>query len=222
MQVAKQYAGELERSAEAAGKIQVKLQTYAEEAEQLSGFDDPAIVTKAERIMEKIEQTIAEGVVSVKKLESDMATVQPGPVKAGAAKQYYPLMYFIDKTYEDVYQTCSGKLVNKPISGLSKDGCASACDAEAPDCVGFAFFESPPDAPLQLCFLFSKFESATYYTGCPTTLLQALTGAAAKKATCLAKVSEFKGLKAIDLKPQGDGKCKHCLKTLKKSDRCFN
>merc|ERR1719198_883036 len=111
--------------------------------------------------METIESTLAEAVVSLKALEEVIATAQPGPVSEGAAKQYYPLMYFVEKKYEDVPQTCSGEPVDKPIGGLSMDGCASACDAEVHTCAGFAYFDTGDDEDT-LCFLFSNFKSATY------------------------------------------------------------
>lgn len=43
------------------------------------------------------------------------------------------------------------------------DGCASACDRANQDCVGFSYYGI---GKTSLCFMFSSFRTATYYTGC--------------------------------------------------------
>ena len=76
-------------------------------------------------------------------------------------------MHFVDKKYDTLPSTCGGDLVNDPIVGESPDGCASACNENFQTCVGFSYF-----APEKLCFLFSKFKSAFYYTGCKSLIQQ--------------------------------------------------
>jgi hypothetical protein len=208
MQAAKVYAGDVEKAAKASDKLKDKLKSLSDDAAKITDFTKPKEVTKAERLMETIEETIAEAVVSLKALEEVLATAQPGPVSDGAAKQYLPLMYFVEKEFQDKPQTCSGEPVDKPIGGLSMDGCASACDAEVHNCAGFAYFDTGKEED-RLCFLFSKFKSAQYYTGCDDK---------APPVTCMAKLTEFEGQ---DLSPQGSGKCKACLKKLTKADRCY-
>jgi len=98
--------------------------------------------------------------------------------------QYYPAMYFVDKTYEKVPATCSGPLSAKPIVGGSKDACASACDGHIHSCVGFQYFKHNGK---ELCFLFSGFNTGFYYSGCGKSFLQA--EKAPYEAGCYAKLS---------------------------------
>merc|ERR1719264_610842 len=88
---------------------------------------------------------------------------RPGRGELRAAAQYYPLMYFVDKSFSSTMQTCSGEIVGRPIVGESADGCASACDYALHSCVGFSYFGT---GSTSLCFLFSGLKSAVYYTGC--------------------------------------------------------
>eukprot|EP00747_Dinoflagellata_sp_TGD_P159608 gnl/TRDRNA2_/TRDRNA2_177906_c5_seq1.p1 gnl/TRDRNA2_/TRDRNA2_177906_c5~~gnl/TRDRNA2_/TRDRNA2_177906_c5_seq1.p1 ORF type:complete len:491 (+),score=154.88 gnl/TRDRNA2_/TRDRNA2_177906_c5_seq1:84-1556(+) len=220
MQAAKVYAGDVEKAAAASDKIKDKLKSLSDDAAKIEDFTKPAEVTKAERLMEDIEETVAEAVVSLKAIEEVLATIQPGPVSEGAADQYLPLMYFVEKEFQDVPQTCSGEIVDKPIGGLSMDGCASACDAQVHDCKGFAYFDTGAEED-RLCFLFSSFKSAVYYTGCDkkTMLLQHFKKVkGADEVTCAAKLTEYEGQ---DLSVDKSGKCKFCLKKLTKADRCY-
>jgi len=127
--------------------------------------------------------------------------------------QYYPAMYFVDKDYEDVPATCSGPLAAKPVVGGSKDACASACDANIHTCVGFQYFKKGGQ---ELCFLFSSFNTGSYYTGCGKSFLQVQK--APYEAGCYAKLSKFVG---TTLKPNPSGKCDQCFKKLTKADRCY-
>lgn len=140
----------------------------------------------------------------------------------GSDKQYYPIMYFVDKEFEDVPQTCGGDQVAKPQMGVSQEQCAFACDALPGKCVGFGYF-SDDDS---ICILYSKFKSVQYYTKCgppkkgppqkrPPFFLQKK---GASIVACQAKLQSFEGL---NLKPQGSGKCKICLKEATKAARCY-
>lgn len=131
-------------------------------------------------------------------------------------------MYFVDKTYQDVPTTCTGPFASKPLTSVSLDNCAQACDAHIHTCVGFAYFSMRTT----LCFLFSKFAEATYYTGCNssgnstgngTVFLQKGELARLPVTTCMAKLSKFQGK---TLAPDGSGKCDDCLKTAVASNRC--
>lgn len=60
------------------------------------------------------------------------------------------------------------------------------------------------------CFLFSKMDTITYYTGCPEQL--------AMNVTCYAKLSKHVG---TSLAPDASGKCAGCLKEAKQAARCY-
>jgi len=220
MQAAKVYAGDMEKAVVASDKLKKALKGLADDAAKITDFTVPAEITKAERVMEDIEKTLAEAVVALKSLEEELATAQPGPVSEGATKQYLSLMYFVDKKFADVQQTCSGEIVDTPIGGLSKDGCASACDAQVHDCKGFAYFDTGAEED-RVCFLFSSFKSAVYYTGCDAKMMLLQKASKVKgggEVTCMAKLTEYQGQ---DLSPQGGGKCKACLKKVVNADRCY-
>ena len=61
MQDAKVSAGTLVHKAEDAGAVADKLGALVTSANGIKGFTDPATVTKAERIMEDIDETVAQG-----------------------------------------------------------------------------------------------------------------------------------------------------------------
>jgi len=206
MQDAKVFAGTLVHKAEDAGAVADKLGALVKSANGLSGFTDPATVTKAERIMEDIDETVASGEAVTDELDALTNLATPSGTAAGAAKQYQDVMYFVDKEFVGMPSTCAGDKVGEPISGLSQDGCASACDANIHSCTGFQYFK---DGSNQLCFLFSKFTTGTYYTGC---------GKGQNGAQCFAKLSKFEG---TTLKPNPSGKCAQCFTKLTKADRCF-
>jgi len=133
--------------------------------------------------------------------------------KDDAKKQYYPIMYFVDKDFEDVPTTCTGDLIDEPILNYDPNECAASCDAMPGRCVGFAFFWADGG----VCFLYSKFERAQYYTGCGGSFLQKQYKKNTPfEANCLAKLQFFEG---TSLKP--DIKCKNCLKEVQRADRCF-
>jgi len=212
-QDAKVFAGTLVHKAEDADAAAGKLGDLTKAAGGLKDFTDPATVTKAERIMEDIDESLAAGELVTDELDKLTDLASPSPTTAGAVKQYYPVMYFVDKDFESSPTTCSGDSVAEPIVGESEDGCASACDASIHSCVGFQYFKK---GGKELCFLFSKFSTGFYYTGCGKAFLQ---GAAAPyDAKCFAKLSKFEG---TTLKPNPSGKCEQCFKELTKADRCF-
>lgn len=147
--------------------------------------------------------------------------------------QYYPIMYFVDKEFVNVPQTCNGDLIGSPIYFKNYHGCAAACDADNQNCVGFAYFPTGDSEP-NLCFLFSKFTSVQYYTGCDedavvtkkksSSFLQMDSNSTQPireeptGAVCAAKLSKFVG---TNLKPDPSGKNDFKLKELTKADRCY-
>lgn len=108
--------------------------------------------------------------------EAWSSTAQPHQ-KAGAGQflpavlsQYYSIMYFIDKEFEDdseVPVTCNGDLIGEPVIGATPESCAAACDAKVGECVGFMVLAAEHKGETgYLCYLFESFTSAQYYTGC--------------------------------------------------------
>jgi uncharacterized protein YjbJ (UPF0337 family) len=159
--------------------------------------------------------------------------VTPPEIKQGDdGLQYYPVMYFVDKKYVNVAQTCDGDLIGSPIYFKNYEGCAAACDAHNKECVAFAYFPTSEGEP-NMCFLFSKLKSVQYYTGCDedavpkkeaASFLQVQSEEIAplteepKLAMCSAKLSKFVG---TNLKPDPSGKNDFKLKELTKADRCY-
>jgi len=98
------------------------------------------------------------------------AVTQANQFLPAVLDQYYSLMYFVDKEYADDEKfpvTCDGDLLGEPALGLDAARCAAACDDQVGKCVGFAAYElHDGKEDVVLCFLFSKFTTAQYYTGC--------------------------------------------------------
>jgi uncharacterized protein YukE len=215
------FAGEVEHKAEEASKIADALGDLVKKSQALKDFTEPETVTKAERIMEGIDETMAEGEGVEEELDelSDLAKPERKS-QEGAAKQYYPVMYFVDKKYVDVPQTCAGDMVAKPMIG-DADACATACDAHIHECVGFQFYSGPAGGG---CILLKNFKTGFYYTGCkskkPTkgggAFLQG--GKAGQEVMCYAKLSKYE---STTLAVDPAGKCKQCFNELTKADRCF-
>merc|ERR1719473_1357084 len=135
-------------------------------------------------------------------------------------KLYYPGMYFVDKKYENVPQTCGGEVASGEGMIGSYEECATGCNNQGSNnCVGFQFFPGP--ATKGACQYLRTVTSITYYTGCDksSACLQAKTELhPIKDYICALKFSEFNGL---DLTPDKSGKNKMSLKELKKADRCY-
>jgi uncharacterized protein YukE len=219
------FAGEVEHKAEEASKVADALGDLVKKSQALSDFTAPDTVTKAERTMEGIDETVAEGEAVDEELSELDELASPEKSQEGAAKQYYPVMYFVDKEYVDVPQTCAGDMVAKPMLG-DADACATACDAHIHECVGFQSYGG-------LCILLKNFKTGFYYTGCksggkipkkdasevPKKTLDFLQKGQAKlEATCYAKLSKYE---STTLAVDPSGKCEQCFNELTKADRCF-
>jgi hypothetical protein len=211
---AQTFAGEMSHAGDSGIEIRDKLRNLKRDAGKSKGkmdFSKPEDVTKAEHFIEDMKELVPQALLETKNLDEFLHATFPDVSKSTEViEQYSGLMHFVDAKFEDVPTTCSGEPVGKPIVGKDRAQCAHACDGH-PDCVGFAFFGGKYDdgeVP-RLCFLFSRFTSAVYYTGCDST--------ASVKTVCLAKDMHFQG---TTLKPQEGGQCKNCLKELTKSDQC--
>merc|ERR1719440_267271 len=155
-QNAKVFAGTVVHKAEDADEVAKKLGSLVSAANGLKDFTDPATVTKAERTMEGIDETVAAGEKVTDELDELTALARPSIAGSnGRAKQYSPVMYFVDKEFVKNPTTCSGDGVAEPITGLNADGCAKACDDNLHSCVGFQYFKHDKK-DLQTCLLFSS------------------------------------------------------------------
>lgn len=230
MQKAKVFAGELAKEFENKGRMIDGLFSHIKAAEELEGkdftkFDDNK---KAESVTEHMKELAQEARDAVKALDELLTLASPSGSKyaasAGAAKQYYPLMHFVNEEFSEVPSTCAGSVVQPPMANVTIDECAHSCDAHVHDCVGFSYFSLGDDHSLTpLCFVFEKFTEVTYYTGCNHQKKAFLQGQTAQHTkgtvpfTCMAKLSEFEG---TSLKPDSSGKCKGCLKEATEAARC--
>jgi hypothetical protein len=209
MHSAKVFAGELLAAAAAGDKLKADLAEMETKAEGMAGADFAAAsdVSEAEALTGQMEAAVAEGEVEAEELGALLAKAQPedNSTESAAGKQYVPIMYFVDKAYQNMSTTCGGTSLSKPLLG-SIESCAVACDSFVGECAGFSY---TPEGESGLCFLFSKFKVATYYTGCEGS--EPLT-------QCQAKFSQFSG---TTLKPDPSGKCKQCLKEATEFARCF-
>jgi len=223
-QAAKVFAGELVHTAEAAVKISTELAELNKRAHALLLTDvaDLEQIRKAEGLLESFDAAVADGEAASDKLTEVIALAENTETEKDASKQYYPIMYFVDKEFTDVPSTCAGDMVGEPVQG-DEDACATKCDENIHSCVGYQFFARSSGFDTGRCILLSKFSSAIYYTGCGSTnstkFLQTDRQTSAPfEAKCVAKLSKFQG---TTLKPDGSGKCKSCLKKLTKADRCY-
>uniref|UniRef100_A0A7S2IB20 WSC domain-containing protein n=1 Tax=Alexandrium andersonii TaxID=327968 RepID=A0A7S2IB20_9DINO len=206
MQSAKKFAGELEASVVSAEKINTDMTGLKSKAAALAAdLTDFQAATEAETVMRQMEKSIADGEAQTEAMQLLADQALPANASSGAADQYYPVMYFVDKKGKDVPSTCGGDAAGSPMVATMEE-CASECDSVPGKCVGFSHFKH---ADGELCFLFSKLKSATYYAGCGNTT---------DSASCVAKLQYYSG---TTLKPDGSGKCEQCLKTVTKADRCY-
>jgi hypothetical protein len=209
LQAAKKFAGTLQHAAEQGQALVAVIEGLAAKSATVGGPDLEGLTGEM--------QTAAENAKAYAALLARMTTkATPVTTTDGASKLYYPIMYFVDKAFVDSPSTCGGTPAADPIIG-SMDECATACEAAVGKCVGFGYFGSG-----SLCFLFSKFSSVTYYTGCGSSaFLQTVVAsraAAANTTKCVAKFADFQG---TTLEPDLSGTCEGCLKEAKKAARCF-
>lgn len=168
MQTAKEFAGVLQHAGEAAQKISTTMGSLKASVASVSTMDlvDVKNMKQAEGLLSSMEEAIAEGAAATEELQSLAAAAAPNATGSeNASQQYYPIMYFVDKSFVDVPSTCTGKASEKPMLG-SMDSCAQACDADVHECVGFSYFPAAGGTTSGMCFLMSKMQKVKYYTAC--------------------------------------------------------
>jgi len=221
-QDAKVWAGKLlhakDDGVEASEKL-TGVKDKGKAASEKGDFSKHENIVEAETQIKNMQEQTASGAELLEELTEMFELAHPsGEEVEDAAAQYYPVMYFVDKEFKESPQTCGGETLAEPIFGKSKDECAMACDALVGKCVGFSFFEKDSS----VCFLFGRFKSVQYYTGCEggSDFLQTKNSKkeAPFTAECNAKLSLFEG---TTLKPDKSGKCDMCLKEATKAARCF-
>lgn len=225
MQTSKVWAGEVEHAAEDLAGKTAELDELVKKGEGMEGedFSKSDAVKEAEAVMEEMTEVSVSGAKLYEAAEEVYKLATRGKGGTDAA-EYYPIMYFVDKEYEQVPTTCGGTWDGKTVFGVSISECAAACDDTKvkPDCSGFFYHKS-------MCLLFSKFKSVTYYTGCAEPELLQVPRRDEKHAHgvhvgrnvttgCFAKLEDFVG---TDLTPDPKGENKLALRDLTKADRCF-
>lgn len=220
MQTAKIFGGKCRDEAADAHKKAIDPLQEAKDI-VLSGTDytKAADAKAAEAKIKDMNAGIAIAEETLEAIQKTLAKITPEIDNSeGAAKQYYPVMYFVDKEYEGVPSTCGGDLAADPMMTVNEDTCAAACDALPGKCVGYGYYEQSSS----LCFLYSKFKSVQYYTECAKFLQTSKKHSHRHKTsdtvTCKAKLQMFEG---TTLKPDPEGKCKQCLKEATHANRCW-
>jgi len=221
MQAAKVRAGELAAVVVDGNKLITKMNDVAGKVapgSPLMGadFSDAAKLEEAEGVLENFESLTADGIAADEDLQSHLDEAAPAVAPASVAEQYYSVMYFVDKKEVDMPSTCGGTSSHTPLVG-NLSTCAAACDADIHECVGFSYFPKAGSLTAEqgLCFLFSHFKTATYYTQCGSASSAAVDP---KEVKCMAKFSKFEG---TSLAVDGTGKCKECFTEVTHADRCF-
>lgn len=226
-QQAKVTAGDLQHSAEDSQKIGAQLAELISQGEELEGANFQAAdeVKKAEEVISALNKALAEGEASMDGTLDIAADVEGEEMteedfdddkmekeeKTGVKKTFMPLMYFVDREFEDVPSTCGGDVYQK-IGLMTKAECMKVCLEAGKACAGLSFLKDPDHEDEGLCAMMSKFKSVTYYTECGDA------SKLAKRTRCYAKFESFNG---VSLKPDPSGKSKFALKTADKAQRCF-
>jgi len=229
----------LVHTAKEASQVGKHLADIARQARSFKGanYKDASVMTKAEHLIDKMDQELIDGQEMSNHLDAMIASVVPPPPffnTSSAARNYYPVLYFIDKKFDGIEDpvnkddlpgvptTCTGNLVGLPIIGKNKEECAQACDDNlVHGCKAFQYFNNDAykggKGKSEMCFLFSDFSTGSgfYYTGCKGSQTNSQTG-------CWVKFAKFAGGKfdgSGTLNPEA--KCKECFREFTKADRCY-
>lgn len=220
LQNAKIFAGKLEAEAKAGVELFDGLKTLQGDAD---GHDvEGSKVTDTEKLTADLKAATAKAKTQLGALSALEKQAIP-PEDGEASKLYYPVMFFVDKEFEEVPSTCGGVAAAEPLVGTS-EGCAQACEALGEGCVAFQYIQkkTAEGTDRGICGLFNKLKTATYYTGCAKEGSAAFLERSANRADvddtkCMVRFADFRG---TTLKPDPSGKCKACLKEAKQADRC--
>jgi len=230
IQKAKVRAGEILHSVDEAEALDGDMDDLKSDASGLKGSDFSmfAKAEEAEDTTRKMKKAISKASRLIDDMEDMYISAHAKPMLSnnntdGAAGQYLPALYFVNKDDMKYSSTCGGKNIGEPLLGTIDD-CAAACDSEfVGDCSGFSFMGSSKlNNAVGLCFVMAHFKDLTFYPKCgkgKSFLQTEGVPAWVDNTACMAKLSEFNGL---SLKPDPSGKCKHCFKKVRKARDCFD
>jgi hypothetical protein len=192
LQMAKVSAGKWIARSDVGLEHSVQLEVTRSEAADMKGnnFAQYEERKAAEHALAALQKATEAAGKEVGHMVRDWASAQPQSLDElkylpSELAQYYSIMYFIDKeigtgtgsnpvnpnrnnenSQSTIPVTCDGDLLGEPVLGTRPEGCAAACNSNL-DCVGFqAFAQTEGQHAGYVCYLFSKFTSAQYYTGC--------------------------------------------------------
>jgi hypothetical protein len=247
MQQAKVYAGELVKTTSKAQKLIDSMNDPYDAARGILNrdFTDFDNIKVAENAIKDLKK----GVKASKEHDEDMKALlhaaHPMTLmgeedfnSTGAAAQYYPIMYFAEKSYQTKFvlegyamfhnpTTCTGNLLQIMFGGVADD-CAHACDGMPGKCDGFQYFAFNDG----MCFLFESILTVQQWTGCHQNTSNGQ-ATAPFDAQCMGKLSRLEGVGGIAPREervleeaqkvrQGTGGCAHCLEKLEKFEtRCY-
>lgn len=168
-QAASVFAGELTRMVEDCAAKEKEMDDLLGEWDTHSKFEVGRMSQRdAEDYLDKLKAALEDGVALAKVADDSKAMAHPRVNEARTAsafEQYLPVMTLVDKEKADTKTTCGGTYTQKPISGLSKEECAFACDQVLfpvkERCMGYQYFEDAEGG--KLCWLFSSVETVNYY-----------------------------------------------------------
>jgi len=224
MQSALKWAGQIEKEANVALDSASSIKQSSGFAKDLIGedFSHPKRASQAEELMGSLKESSSAVKTQLETLGSIFNETTRGLAEGSSnLDSYSPLAKYVDEShfstfvqymspsYESYPSTCSGDWDGKPIFGVSRQDCAAACDKQvsSPACIGFSYYDE------SLCFLFSKFDTVTLYTGkCEEDDLAEVAAqkqkADAKAAAAAAKKqkAEAKAAAAAALKQKEDAK----------------
>jgi len=242
MQEAKVYAGEMLDAVGEAQKLIDAMQDPYDAASasvnrNLQNFDN---IKVAEDAIKELKDGLSAAVDITDKMKKLMHAGHPvslmgeeGYRSTDAAKQYYPIMYFVDDEFKSKYvkekatmfqhaTTCQGTLLQIVFGGVMDD-CAHACDGLPGKCDGFQFMDFNDG----MCLLFESVKAVQHWTGCTQHEVTA-----PFSVQCMGKLSRLEGVGGIAPREdkimeeaqkvrQGTGKCAHCLDSFEVYDRCY-
>jgi len=233
MQVADVIVDELNQTSVRQSAFAETIDGQVDEALALQGdFRDFDIYEQAIVFIDKLNGIVQEVQKSIDYIQFLMDSASPRGSKfkgaTGAAQEYRSIMWYVERDRAIHPATCMGNMLDFPMIDLNLDECAFACDNQRFGCRGFQYLSGKGKEPFSsLCFLYSDFDTTTFYTGCggggASFLAKRQLGPpdAPKDPimVCMAKRGKFMGM-YVPAGPKGwpQGFCRGCLrKTLDKS-----
>merc|ERR1719297_290273 len=81
-------------------------------------FEEFEAATEAEALIEDMDKASTNGQAQIEELKSLLDASAPEELPKGAAKQYFPAMYFVDKKFAELPSTCGGSVVGALIEDM--------------------------------------------------------------------------------------------------------